>query len=442
MPTSIGDLLAVAAEQLRDLHGNLADAHLALAVMAPAGRALTRLADADELESQGGLSPHGWDARELAHACGQAAAAWPPPDSRVGDLIGVAADISSRLAPDLEPAQRWALTVAFTEAVSVAVAAARRFTPYRDVPQLVSVQQTAALLEQQATADRPTLTGSSVLDHLVESPAVLRGAGLAAAAEAAVALGNASHASAARGTITLIDLLATAAAAETATRYATTLLRIEQASEGRQPSWAAAPAAWRAVTLACAPFDDGTKTRPTPSRTLNLARRLDATLRSSLGPADAGLPERLRQRDDRNAITAHLRVIASQLPDLATQLNRAAIGWIAHRSLAAPERLLPSYERRNYSARAAGNRIVLVEPSDLGRLLSALDDARLLGGAISHALGPSPPLHRHADTRASATTEVTAQLQRTAVRATLRAGATGVNAWAFPRPDRPRGAGR
>ncbi len=451
MSTSIGDLLALTGAELRDLHGDVHDAHIAIAVAAPAARALTRVAEAEDIKNRNGtLSPHGQHAAKLAQACRQAANAWPSVESRPASLTGAAADLTSQVASTLGPAQRWALTVAFAETARSAAAAARRFGPYRAIPELVAVHHTSALVEQQATIERPSPAGRTVLEHLVAAPDALGLTGMAAAAEAAVGLGTAIHASAARQSLTLLDLLATAAAAETSSRYGTALVRTVRPQGPPQMPWASnAPEAWHAVTLACAPFDDGTKGRPAPSQVLSLARMLDARLRGSLGPADNAVSDRLRNRGDLAEVATHLRTIANQLPDVATQLRRGAVNWIEQQRLLAPERFLPSYEQRGFSARTATNHIVVVGPGDFKALLSALDDTSRLAAALSGELHTAAHLGRQlqpnlAAARAAGTADPTEQtlLQRSANRAALRAGATGVTHWAFPRPPQRHGPAR
>lgn len=434
MSTSIGELLTIAAAELRSLGTSANDADIVVSLLAPTGRALMALTDAELREHEGVLSINARHTAELASACQHAAAAWSPVEARSRDAAGSAADITTQLAAGFTSGQRWAVSNAFAEVAATATTIAQGHEPYRRIPHLISIRHRAAALQQRATIDPPTRADNTALQHLVALSRHPDRTGLDIAAGTAIALTSAVHAAAARRALTLRELIVVSTVAEAAARYAKVLARTAHPDD----PGAAAAAAWHAVTVACGPFDDGTKGQRTPTDILRLARALDTNLRAALGPADAGLPERLRGQSDPAALTTHLQTVAIQLPDLAAQLHRGTCHWIEHKTLLAPERLLSSFEQRNDVAHGTGDRVVFAESSDLTGLLSALSDAGLQSTALalnaSHAsrsgdsLAADRPISRDSTPRLDETA-----VRRSANRVARRASATAVARWTIPR---------
>jgi hypothetical protein len=383
---------------------------------------------------------------DLAQACDVAASTWPSEDAgRAEPLAGAAADAIAQAIGPLPPAARWALAVAVAELARRCADRARAFPPLRAVPELVAVRTAAAGVEQVAAMYPPSRSGRVALDHAVprvRPPSQVTG--LATAAAAAPALAAAVHAQVEHGTLTVAELLACARAAEIATQHAVTIARaIDTPGEQHQP-WVAAPAAWRAVHRTCAPFDDGTKARPsTASDVIAWAAYLERAVHEQRRRGES-----TESRDLAEGATA-IRAAVNQLPDLAENIERAVARWSRGNCLLARERRLASFEDRNLDAALATDRVVFARGHDLDDLAVAAWDARRLSANLAGELDRSSAIIGHQTQPAlaaahAATTRSAGQsvLRVHAQRAQARAAATaGSRQWSFaPRNDLNRSA--
>ena len=382
MTASINGLLAQAQRHLEP-PADQRTAAIAITAIGHCGRALHEL-DLDGIASPTGTPEAAAAVARLATVCRAAAAAWPATSGRTETLTGAAADIIARRSPQLDPGQRWATAIAVSETTLRCTEFARTFAPYQSLPALVAVHAAVGAVEQAAALEPPARLARAVLDHPIPVAAISPGMSpLAAAAAAAPALTAAVHAAVARSALTISELLACAAAAETAAQHATHLAQTLAAPGQPKRTVTAAGYSWRAVQHACAPFDDGTKARPEPSPVIAWADRLVQALHDEFGPPTQrgtlapAAPELAR-------LATGIRAIANQLPEMASYLQRAAATWGSGPHLLARERNLPSYEER--PARSAGERVVFASRDDLDDLQITLTDAAHLSVALAREL--------------------------------------------------------
>lgn len=430
MTTTIRELLETVAHELsHTAHGpNLPPA--AAATLGHCARALTELSY-EGVPGFGARRMH-TTVNELAAACQHAATLWPNDRGRPEALAGATADAVARIAASLTPGERWALAVSITDITRSCLDHVRSFPPCRHVPELLAVDQAAAALGQAAAQYPPTDLGRVVLDRSVPSPRPLESKyGVSAAADAAPALAAAVHAQVARGALTLAEQLATVAAAETAAQHAVALARTDTATNPKA-AWTTTPAGWYAVHLACAPFDDGTKARPTSiSEVIVWAASLEANLHD-------------HAEDPSRSATA-LRGIANQLPEIAQHLERAVDRWARTNHLLARERRLASYEDHNLDAGVASDRVTFARGSDLDDLAAAIRDAAELTRNLASELDRTSDRLGRQPHPSLAISHITANrvagdrvLHIRAERARNRAAATaGSRPWSFA-PRRPR----
>jgi len=164
----------------------------------------------------------------------------------------------------------------------------------------------------------------------------------ALAARTGVALiDHVRHATASRA-LTISAALAAVAAARYAAAQAVAFADgFTRAHPIREP-WRGAPAAWLAVDIAYAPFDDGTKhSRPDDPVRAGAIRFYsalrDASLAFAAMPPGIALPQQ----------ATLLRGLADQLPELAAALIRGTHAWAQTGALLAPERRLRRFEDRD-----------------------------------------------------------------------------------------------
>ncbi|MGN6606500.1 MAG: hypothetical protein ACTHMS_05740 [Jatrophihabitans sp.] len=442
MSVSIADLLSDLDARLdRDAaHTTAHQAHAAVSVFEPLARAVDALtpviaARAATQHRQQDLTLIG----TLRDALGTAAAAWPALDCPHRDLAGAAADLTAKLAPHHDDAaQARAVLYALSGTARRAARAARGFPPYDQLPQLVAIPRAAAGIDQHATAHPPTRRTRAALDALLpvtRHPTIDQTSTLRATVDA---LTSAVHAASRNRTLVLHELLGVATACAHAAQAGVNQLPQPR----RERPWRAAPEAWHAVAIACAPFDDGTKRgidRPSDALRLaaRLVRTLDQTAAARIDAATADVPGAGEQQ----------RVL-DRLPEIAVQLSLAVQHWAIAQTLFAPERLLPSYETRNWAAPVNANRIVLVEAADLEGLSSAIYDAERLSAALAvtserHArhVPPEAP-HQAISTAPSGADESAPRdaspLRRSADQARARAAATVTPNWSYGRRSAPR----
>jgi hypothetical protein len=202
------------------------------------------------------------------------------------------------------------------------------------------------------------------------------------------------------------------------------------------------------VQLACAPFDDGTKARPTAdSAVFAWALQLDQALHATFEPARSG-GVALQERADLADLATGMRAIANQAPDLAHYLARSTAGWANGGHLLARERRLATYEDRNTNAAFATNRVIIARDRDLADVAQTLVDAQRLGMSLAHELDRTSGTlghQTHAGLAAAHTARSTragdlAVLRVMATRAELNASAVaGPGQWSFaPREPVPR----
>lgn len=370
MATSLADLLDRALRLAQRTPATAAAAEQAITALTPAGRALSVLTH-DGIEERAN-DRRTMAVRELVRHCQHAASAWRPVPGRLSDLAGAAADTIGRLNGDLDSAERWHAAVAVTELVRQCAGAARRFPPYRNVPQLLHVHRVAALVEQLAAADPPSAQHGAALDRLIPATHLPDHQPAAQiAAEAAAALTAALHAAATGPGIRPTEALAAAAASHTAALHASA---VEHALGARLER--TAPDAWLAVQDALRPFrcsDIATPNGHSPvilwaSR---LQRALDDDRRG--GHLDAGLALR----------AAATRTVTSQLPAIAAHLKVGLVRAAAHRLLLARARNLPHSEAR--TSAVIHDRIIPVTISDLTALTTALHRAEETSAALAAA---------------------------------------------------------
>jgi hypothetical protein len=438
LSATIRDLLleAQAALQLMPASGG-ASAQGAAAI-GHCGRALAQLG----LEHESGYRDMGQAVTQLIGSCSVAQATWRGAGGRAEALAGSAVDVIARMSPALSAPERWAVAVAVAKVARSLSERARQFPSYEAIPQLVAVTEASATVQQLAMTYPPTQFGRMVLDRAVPSvrPSAMV-TPIEAAVDAASALVAAVQIRVARRDLTISELLACTTVAEIAARHATSLAAVARGSDRPEPPWAAAPAAWRAVQIACAPFDDGTKARPTAdSRVFAWARQLDQALHATFGPARSAGVEALRARADLADLATGMRAIANQAPDLAHDLGRSATWWANGGQELARERRLASYEDRNTNAAFATNRVIIARGLDLADLAQTLVDAQRLGMSLAHELDRSSSALGHqthpslaaAHTARSSRAGDLAVLRVMAARAELSASAVAGRAqWSF-----------
>jgi hypothetical protein len=442
LSATIRDLLLDAQAALQVLPANGGASAQAAAAIGHCGRALAQLG----LDHESGYREMGRAVAQLVEPCAVAQATWRGAGGRAEALAGSAVDVIARMSPALSAPERWAVAVAVARVARSLSERARQFPPYESIPQLVAVAEAAATVQQLAMAYPPTKFGRMVLDRAVPvvRPSVMA-TPIEAVVDAASALVAAVHTRVARRDLTVNELLACATVAETATRRASAVAAVAGGSDRPEPPWAAAPAAWRAVQLACAPFDDGTKTRPTAdSGVFAWALQLDQAVHATFEPARSG-GVALRERADLADLATGMRAIANQAPDLAHDLGRSAAWWANGGQVFARERRLASYEDRNTNAAFATNRVIIARGRDLADLAQTLVDAQRLGMSLVHELDRSsgtlghqthPSLAAAHAARSSRAGDL-AVLRVMAARAELRAGAVAGQAqWSFA-PRKP-----
>lgn len=378
-------------------------AEQAIAALGQLARAMTHLSTDSGGETRL-ASPfqHQLAAALTAH-CTTAARAWLPLAGALPDLAGAAADLAARWAPQLSPAQRWAIVVAVAEASADTAATALRHGPYAGNNALAAARNAALALEQHAAADPPSPIAATVLDRTVPSvrlePSLTPARG---ATEAAATLTGSVGAAVADHSLTLDDALATAAVARYAAHLAVAVAHkmgdlagaiAVPAPQGSPATWRSTADSWLAVQLAYAPFDDGTKrAEPRPDNPVRQWALLlfDALrdLPGAPGPDDAAPAG----RDDLAQRVTVLRNVVSHLPALAGRLRSATDHWVEGGRLLAPARSLDRFELAS-QAYVPHESVALVVATDLAGVHTALDDARTLSiglAACLDSLAPHP----------------------------------------------------
>ena len=449
----LGDVRAHLDDTTTGPVSDAASALVAVAGLAPIGRALDRLYgyrphDPLEDETQPPEIP------PLTHACLDAARCWADAGGRIADLLGATADTIGRHTHTFTHEQRWALAEALAETARRCTDAAQRFEPYATIPQLTTARAAAVACERRAVLLPVSAADRTALDHLVPGHHATAGA-TETIVNAAAALHLAITSAGYHPRLHMAEMVITLNAGQLATAHAAAALERQttlragshadpRTTPGKGPTRGrpglAAPDAWRAARTRCASFDDGTKLRPPDDSPIaSAAARLGRALLDQLGTAPTPTNPTTSNHPQ---VLETLQTVTGLLPDVAARLSRATRTWIADRKLWAPERRLLSYEDRNQAVTST-DRLAVVEYADLEPLTGALRLAAGLTTALASELAqhsPHPARQPHlteahtAATGAARYLSIQAQSAHDAVR---RAHVINTQEWALPTKPRP-----
>ncbi len=331
---------------------------------------------------------------QLSQACQTAERRlWPAPDGELTDLMGAAADIAGRTAPELGRSGRWAITVEFAAAADRCAAMVQRLIPTAEIVELRMIHEHAAAIERDAWANPPTQAATAAMDRLLPVSQLQPGmTGAQAAAEAAVALVSAIQRADQRGGLTLREVRAVTAGAELSTRYIAAVAAALPEADPAGP-WRNAGGAWELIGRASQTFDDlHWNPRAAASDVVTWAVRIPYALEHSLGPLPGLDVESLERHRDLPQVLTNVQQVANQTPIIATELASTVRGWARNEILYADARHLAQMEKMpldRIDDVIAGRRVRAL-PTDLDIITSSIDRAGSLSTSLAAELTRAP----------------------------------------------------
>jgi hypothetical protein len=362
MVTSIHDLVerATLAAQTAPPEVDAEHAETRATALGHAGRALLALADESIRVESGRLAKRRLITAELAAACRDAAALWPPRPAPAVDLAAAAADLTAVTAPGLDRDQRWAGAMALADLARDCAAAARSFPPYARVPGLARVMRVSTMLTAAAAIDSPAPRAWAWLDRPVPAGRVAANASppdrvLECVASLVDELGHELR----DGRLNVYSALASSAAAEDCARRAEVVLRVLGRPQPYDHKRAPAAQSWQVLQAALIRFDDG-------SRHSAAARSAVPGLALSLHESPSAMLL-VPDRGNLDEVATAARFVANQLPAVAETVEDAVLRAAQDGRLVARARSLGTSDEHIIAK--IHDQPVVVTPRDVGPVL-------------------------------------------------------------------------